>query len=133
MIVRAYEPPLPQMPAEEFARDRKHAGALFSHGLGPTAGVLADLHPERAGLLIEISSIEERVWQAVNQAERPCLARSFQRFVQQKALAMGDGTVRETVHNQKWGRVLAHVGQGTGRAYSIRHRLHGSIEQARLS
>jgi hypothetical protein len=78
-----------QMMKEELSRDGEYTRAFHPLRLGGSASMLAYVHPEWTGDLVEIGTIEEGMRESVNESECDLVARRFQGLVQQDTLPMG--------------------------------------------
>ena len=94
--------------------------------------VLAHVHAERPGQLVEVRAIEERVRQSVDEPQRHVVAGGGERLVEQDALMVRHGVVREAVHDEKRRRACRDVRHRTRRAHLVGHGLNRRAHQPRL-
>ena len=109
------------MMKEELSRDGEYTRAFHPLRLGGSASMLAYVHPEWTGDLVEIGTIEEGMRESVNESECDLVARRFQGLVQQGTLPMRHRAVGQSVHDQERRRVLGHVSDRTGGPDTIRY------------
>jgi len=85
------------------SRHIEDAAAISPASLRAAARVPPHVHAERAGQLVEIRAVEERVRQPIDQPQRRVGSRLRESFVEQHALAVRDRVVGQAVHDEKGG------------------------------
>ena len=119
-----------QLTPEELARHGKYAGPFDAAALAPAAWVFTNVHSERAGDLVEIGAIKEGVRQPVDESKRHLVARGFQGFIKQNALAVRNpvvGVETGSANNELLRRASSHTASRLDAGHSSPCRSNGRM------